>query len=363
MKVIRASLRLTFRKGIGLLLDKSTKLELKENERFGLIYFSSFGRLTSVFAEITEVKQDGDENLVYLDKRIAGELGDGDVVQIMVTTAPPTADMVYLAVPNTINIPAGNWTNIIREGNIGRVLDYGADMSFVVPSTLREPYIVQAKIITTLPVPPAITSEGTKYFVLKKSQNELSELLVSSLEKRKLRAIEVIDSIEQGYIDMLIELKNDHLENFGRSVEFQSIPKIAFESIKAAFASYNVVQDNITVDSYDSFIGNFMISSKKGSKDMTIVEIIITGKEKTGKAAIWTYGENVDTLKTKMTKEILPKINIALEGVKEGPELIDMYCAGNCGEYLDINAVNEEGVIKCPSCDTLNMIPSRLRVH
>ena len=59
----------------------------------------------------------------------------------------------------------------------------------------------------------------------------------------------------------------------------------------------------------------------------------------------------------------MPKINQLIEGVKEGPELIPMYCSGNCGGLLELKDIDENGVICCPACETLNMIPPILRIH
>lgn len=71
----------------------------------------------------------------------------------------------------------------------------------------------------------------------------------------------------------------------------------------------------------------------------------------------------MDQIHERLYKEVIPKINSAIEGVKEGPELIPMYCAGNCGELLDLKDMNENGVIECPACGVLNLIPPNLRIH
>jgi len=117
------------------------------------------------------------------------------------------------------------------------------------------------------------------------------------------------------------------------------------------------------MDTSDNFIGNLMFVSQIRKKDISIVELIITGKEKSGNIAIWVYGYEVDQIHEKLYKEVIPKINTAIEGVKEGPELIPMYCAGNCGELLDLKDMSENGVIECPACGVLNLIPPNLRIH
>ena len=79
--------------------------------------------------------------------------------------------------------------------------------------------------------------------------------------------------------------------------------------------------------------------------------------------AIWVFGENKSKISNLMKKELIPKLNQQIEGVKEGPELIPMHCAGKCGEMLKLENMEENGIIICPACDTINSIPSRLRIH
>jgi len=363
VKTLRGTVKLVLRNGIGLVIPTDFDLELEEADKYGLVFSSSLGRSSSVFAEIKDIKKDGEKVLIYLDKRIAGEIGDGEKVEILISSAPPRAEMVYLAVPDTVHIPGGDWTKIVREGNIGKTIDYGNKLSFVVPSTLRDPYVVQAQIISSLPYPPALIYEGTKFKILKKKKDEFSQLLVDAYIKRKSRAIELLEGLKNGYYDALMELKNNKLESLGRSVQFYSAPEVAFEAIKTIFTSYQTVQEKVTVNTETNYVASLMVVANPNTKDMHIIEVVASGKEKSGTIAIWIYGAEVDRIYDKLHKEILPKINQLIEGVKEGPELIPMYCAGNCGELLDLKDIDENGIIECPACGTLNMIPPRLRIH
>ncbi|MHA1864866.1 MAG: hypothetical protein ACTSVB_03975 [Candidatus Heimdallarchaeaceae archaeon] len=363
MKTVTCKVKLVFRNGIGLVLPEDSELELSNEEKYALIFSSGIGRTSSVFAEINEIAKKGKESLIYLDKRIAGEIGDGEEVTALISSAPPRADIVFLAVPEAVTIPGGDWSSIVREGNIGKIIDYGTSLSFIVPSTLREPYIVQSQIISSLPFPPVKIHEGTKFTIVKKKQMEFTELIYEAYKKREERALVLKERIENGYYDALMELKNNKLDSLGRSIEFHAKPKVAFKVLKTLFDSYKTVNEQIVMDSIENFIGNLMFVSQIGKKDISIVELIVTGREKSGNIAIWVYGYEVDQIHEKLYKEVIPKINTAIEGVKEGPELIPMYCAGNCGELLDLKDMNENGVIECPACGVLNLIPPNLRIH
>ena len=136
-----------------------------------------------------------------------------------------------------------------------------------------------------------------------------------------------------------------------------------FEALKSVFSSYIFIQEKITHDSVLNFASDLMVVTDTDIEKMQIIEAIVSGSENQGIIAIWIYGKDLNLMKTKLQKEILPKLNQMVEGIKEGPELIPMYCAGNCGELLNIEEMNDKGIIKCPACETLNMIPSRLRIH
>ncbi len=362
MKTISAKVQLMLRNGIAIQLSEESDIEIKE--KYGMLFSSTLGRSSSIFAEIKSVSKEGDCNIIYLDKRIAGEIGDGEEVELLLSSAPPRAELIYLAVPDNIYIPGGDWTRIIREGNIGKTVDYGNKLSFVVPSSLREPYIVQGQIIKTLPYPPVIIHEGTRFTVIKKRKDEFSEVLDEAYRKRGERAIELIEGLKSGYYEMLLELKNNKLDSLGRSMEFYSSPAVAFEAIKTIFSSYRVVQEKVSINTETNYIANLMaVTNTENTDEMIIIECIVSGKEKSGNVAIWIYGKEVDKIHNKLHKEILPKLSQLIEGVKEGPELIPMYCAGNCGELLDLKDMDENGIIKCPACGALNMIPPRLRIH
>jgi len=102
------------------------------------------GRSSSVFAKITEFNSETESNetIIKLDKRITGEIVDNDSVRMIISLAPPQADTVFLSIPNSVSIPQGDWTNIVKESNLGKIVDYGINLSFVISSEIREPYVV-----------------------------------------------------------------------------------------------------------------------------------------------------------------------------------------------------------------------------
>ena len=362
MKAIKGKVELELRNGISILLSDTVKLSVDEKKEFGFLYKTTLGRYTSVFSQITEIEKREGETIFKLDKRIAGEIGDGDSAELIFSATPPQAEIVYLAIQKQVPLPQGDWSKIVKEGNIGKIIDYGNNLSFVVPAKLREPFVVSTQIVTSLPYPPAKIHEGTKFQLIKRDQSEFTRILADALKARKNRAEELEKAVISGYYEKIIELKNDKLESLGRSIEFHTEPRLAFDTLKSAFTSYFTFQENVSLESGDNFIGNLMFVTSKTVEGTEIVEMIISGKERSGNIAIWIYGEDSETIQNKMKKEILPKILQVIEGVKEGPELIPMYCAGNCGEMLDLELFDENGLSKCPACDTLNMLPSKLRV-
>jgi len=365
VKVITGKIKLELRNGIGVDLAKDSVGDIDTQVHYGYIYCSSFDRSSSVFAKITEssTENESNETIIKLDKRIAGEIADNDMVSMIISPAPPQADTVFLAIPSSVGIPQGDWTNIVKESNLGKIVDYGNKLSFVVPSEIREPYVVQSQILTSLPFPPVIIHEGTKFQVLKKDQANLAIGLQKAYTSRSKRAKDLEIRVASGYHEQLLALKNGQLENLGRSLEFTTNPKTAFEAIKTAFTTYYTIEDNITIDTETNFVGNVMFATSKDLQNVQLVEMIISGKDNNGLLAIWIYGENKPIIEEKLRKEVLPKVGIVIEGMKEGPELIQMYCAGNCGEMLKLEDMADNGIIKCPACDTQNMIPSRLRIH
>ncbi|MHA1828509.1 MAG: hypothetical protein ACTSX6_07665 [Candidatus Heimdallarchaeaceae archaeon] len=363
MKTLKGKIKLEFRNDIGLDIPEHLEFSLEPEEKYGYIYSTVVGRSSSVFASINEINREGEEIIIKLDKRIAGEIGDGDTAHIILSSSPPIAENVYLAIPQKLPLPQGDWSNIIGESNLGKTIDYGNKLSFVFPSEIREPFVVQGQVIHSIPYPPVIVSSGTKFHLVKADQFKLDELLSESLFRRKERAKELESSIRSGYYEEIIALKNNQLESLGRSLEFAAKPRVVYSALKTAYTSYTVMQDKVVMEEETAFAANLMYVTTQNEKNRQIVEIIITGRENDGLAAIWVYGEDMNKMKTLMVKEILPKAKQLIEGVKEGPELVQMYCAGNCGELLRIEDMDEKGIIKCPACETINFIPSRLRVH
>ncbi len=365
MKVVTGKIKLELRNGICIDSPQVSELDRDFQTYYGYIYSSSFGRNSSVFAEITEInyETDNNESIIKLDKRIAGEIADNDIASMIISPAPPQADTVFLAIPSSVGLPQGDWTNIVKESNLGKIVDYGNNLSFVVPSEIREPYVVQSQILTSLPYPPVIIHEGTKFQILKKDQANLAVSLQKGYISRSKRAKDLEVRVAAGYHEQLLALKNGQLENLGRSLEFTTKPKTAFEAIKTAFTTYYTIEENVTIDTETNFVGNIMFATSKDLQNIQLVEMIVSGKDNAGLLAIWIYGENRPVIEEKLQKEILPKIGIVIEGMKEGPELIQMYCAGNCGEMLKLEDMADNGIIQCPACDTPNMIPSRLRIH
>ena len=120
--------------------------------------------------------------------------------------------------------------------------------------------------------------------------------------------------------------------------------KKVFEAIKSTFATYRLIEMNTAVDEIDRFVGNLMVAPGKELGSMQLVEAIVSGTENKGIIAIWIYGDNKEEIDSKLKTEILPKISQLAEGVKEGPELNQMYCSGNCGEMLNLDDMDERGI-------------------
>lgn len=363
MKIISGKVKLMFRNGIALILSETEKQKV-DDAKYALILSTKTDRKSSLFAKIHSFTVEGENNIILLDKRIAGEIRDGDEVDVLISSSPPTSNILYLAIPSTLRLPQGDWSTIVREGNIGTVLDYGQKISFVVPSEIREPYVVQAQLIKSIPYPPVKIDTNTKIFLNKQTPEELDDLLLSIYEQRKIRAEEYEARLKDGYVELLIDLKNNNLQSTSRSINFQTEPKVAYDTLKTAFSTYTIIDEQINIDTPQNFVGTILYVSSISKKDnKTIVEITISGKETQGLASLWIYGVEEDFIINKLKKEFLPKIQMVLDGVKIGPEQADMYCVGDCGTLLNLEEVDQNGIIECPACFTRNKIPAKYRIQ
>lgn len=352
-----------FRNGIGLILSEKEKQKV-DDAKYALILSTNTDRKSSVFASVHSFTVQGENNIILLDKRIAGEIQDGDKVDLIISSTPPSSNIMYLAIPSTLRLPEGDWSSIVKEGNIDKVVDYGQAINFVVPSEIRDPYVVQAQLIKSIPYPPVKIDTTTKIFLKKQTPEELDAFLSSVYEQRRTRADEYEERLKEGYIELLIDLKNNNLKATGRSINFQTEPKVAYDTFKTAFSTYTVIDEQINLDTPQNFVGTILYVSDIVKKDKrTIVEITISGKETQGLASLWIYGEHEDFIIDKLKKEFLPKINMVLDGVKIGPEQADMYCVGDCGTLLNLEEVDHNGIIECPACFTRNKIPAKYRIQ
>ena len=155
---------------------------------------------------------------------------------------------------------------------------------------------------------------------------------------------------------ILMSLRKREINKSTSSFKFRGDLKTAFIVTEAR------VRGLVQLDRDERFIGNIYIASacyigrtKYGKIDFA-TEITVCGKENEGLLTLAVYSKD-DAILSGFFYEVLEDVRKSVEIFEERIEIVDEACV-ECGAKLEKYKADDEGYLRCDSCETLLRLPS-----
>ena len=316
----------------------------------------------SVISKI-EVIEYTEEPKIFIDNRNLGNFGEGDEVYIL-RYNPAEALEVHINVSNEYTIiTKGDWTSNIKPSLINKLIDYGQEVTFLIPWEGGAPIVTVGIINSTLPNPPVYIGDRTKIFIWKNSNEELSEVKKEKLLIQEDRVDILERQINQKTIKLIRKIKQKNYPNKGQKYKFKATnPRQLFKSILNVFKGLDSIEDPIE-ESFDEkeqdYLASAVFLTKQESNSIQLIDIQIMASGHTGTLIIWVTGENESTISE--TLEIYDsRISELQQDLEQKIEVLSAQCP-ECGGNLLIKNIDINGVVECIYCNRISKIPKSLR--
>ncbi|MFX1339132.1 MAG: hypothetical protein ACFFDK_11035 [Promethearchaeota archaeon] len=304
-----------------------------------------------------------DEPKIFINKRILGNFAENDDVFILKYN-PAVALEVNINISNEYRIiTKGEWTSNIKPSLLNKLIDYGQEVSFMIPWEGGAPIVVTGIINSTLPNPPVIIGEKTRIFLEKSSNELLSEIKRDKIMIQEERVNILTTQIKQKTLKSIREIKQKNYPNLGQKYKFKATnPKKLFKSILNVFKGFDSIEEpeeHIFDEVEQDYLASVVFLSSHSPDSIQLIDIQIMASGQTGTLIIWVTGEN-----EKIISELLEKYDTIISQLKQGleqkVEVVRAQCP-ECGANLPINNVDVNGVVECIYCSRISKIPKALR--
>ncbi|MHA2294709.1 MAG: hypothetical protein ACXAEU_25145 [Candidatus Hodarchaeales archaeon] len=359
MSFIEFKVKKVFRNGCSLVLPRSEDANNWQVSTVMIIRKAIHPQF-SVAMNVEEITQGvSDNGIIYMDKRNSGPIEDENTVLVGSIT-PPKAEFVHLFIPDQSRLPAGDWSEVIRESVKEKLLDWGENLSFIVPSQLSAPYTVEGVINDTLPKSPVLVGKETKITISKHDEQTILQTHTTGQNKKQARAAVYLEQLKENTFDVLAKLKANLLDSYSKVYEFESNPRVVYNGIKQFFTGYRVISDELK-ETDRAIYGSIVVAGNYvDEKPTVLIEVHVSGKELNGKIQLWVYTLTEGQASKIIIEDIGPKVRNLVEGVKEETEVVTLEC-DTCGYPLDWQIADDEGWIKCDACEFTSKLPLRYR--
>ncbi len=300
---------------------------------------------------------------IFIDKRILGNFGEDDEVFILKYN-PAEALEVHMNVSNeNAIITKGDWTPNIKPSLINKLIDYGYEVTFLIPWEGGAPIIATGIINSTLPNPPVYIGDKTQIFIEKSSNEELSEIKREKLSIQEQRVDILKRQINQKILNLIREIKQRNYPNKGQKYKFKATnPKQLFKSILNVFKGLDSIEDPIE-ETFDEKEQDYFASAvfliKQESEAMQLIDIQIMASGHTGTLILWVTGEN-EAVISETLENYDSRITQLKQGLEQKIEVLSAKCP-ECGANLPIRNIDINGVVECIHCNRVSKIPKVLR--
>jgi len=316
----------------------------------------------SIISKIESLVENEDSN-IFIDKRILGDFGEDDEVFILKYN-PAEALEVFINISNEHSvITKGDWTANIKPSLIDKLVDYGQEVTFLIPWEGGAPIVATGIVNSTLPNPPVCIGEGTQIFIEKSSNEELSEIKRERLKTQEERVDILERQIEQKTLKLIREVKQNNYPNKGQKYNFKATnPEKLFKSILNIFKGLNCIEDPIDEtfdDKEQDYLASAVYLIKQEPNLIQLIDVQIMASGHTGTLIIWVTGEN-ESIISETLKKYDTRISQLKQGLEQKVEVLSAQCP-ECGADLPIKSIDIFGIVECVYCSRISKIPKALR--
>ena len=316
----------------------------------------------SIISKI-EAFEYANESKIFIDKRILGNFGENDEVFILKYN-PAEALEVHINVSNeNAIITKGEWTPNVKPSLINKLIDYGYEVTFLIPWEGGAPIIATGIINSTLPNPPVYIGDKTQIFIEKSSNEELSEIKREKLLIQEERVDILENQIKQKTLKLIREVKHNNYPNKGQKYKFKATnPRQLFKSILKVFKGLDSIEEpneNTFDEMEQDYIASAVFLIRQESVSIQLIDIQITASGHTGTLIIWVTGENGDVI-SETLENYDSRISQLKQGLEQKIDVLSAQCP-ECGANLPIINIDVNGVVECIHCDRISKIPKVLR--
>ncbi|MFX0070016.1 MAG: hypothetical protein ACFFAO_02910, partial [Candidatus Hermodarchaeota archaeon] len=296
-------------------------------------------------------------------ERILGNFGENEGVTIL-KYHPAEAIEIYISISDEYGIiTKGDWTSTIKTSLLGKLIDYGRDLSFLIPWEGGAPIIATGFVNLTLPSPPLYVGDRTRIFLEKFTIEELSEIKKEKIKHQENRVTILEKQIKQNIIQSIREIRQQNFPNKGQKYEFKATnPRLLFKSITEIFKDLESIEEpieEILNEEDQDYFASAVFLIRQNPNTFQLIDIQIAASQNSGTLIMWVTGEN-----DKIISDILQRYDLRFTQLKQGleqkVEMLQVNCPG-CGADLPIKDIDINGLIKCKYCRNFSKIPKFLR--
>ena len=304
-----------------------------------------------------------DEAKIFIDKRILGKFAESDEVFILKYN-PAEALEVYMNISDEhAIITKGDWTPNIKPSLLNKLIDYGQEVTFLIPWEGGAPIVATGIINSTLPNPPVYIGDKTRIFIDKSSIEELSAIKKEKLTRQEDRVDILEQQIRQKTLKLIRKVKHDNYPNKGQKYLFKATnPKQLFNSVLSVFKGLESIEDPIEQvfdEKEQDYLSSAVFLIKHESGTIQLVDIQIMASGSSGTLIIWVTGENEAIISDTLEKYD-SRISLLKQGLEQKAEVLSAQCP-ECGANLPIKNIDVNGVVECIHCSRISKIPKVLR--
>ncbi len=341
------------------------KKEQLSNFKVGDTIFLISDLPTKKYSIITKIEaiEYSEEPKIFINERILGNFGENDEV-FALKYNPAEALEVHINISKEhAIITKGEWTSNVKPSLINKSIDYGQEITFLIPWEGGAPIVATGIVNSTLPNPPVYIGEKTKIFIEKISNEELSMIKRDRLSRQVVRVDILKRQIKQKTYKLIREVKQNNYPNKGQKYLFKATnPKQLFNSILNVFKGLDSIENPIeqTFDEEEQvYLGSAVFLIKQKSDSIQLIDIQVMASGNSGTLIIWVTGEN-DTIISKTLEKYDLIISQLKQGLEQKAEVLSAQCP-ECGASLPIKNIDLNGVVECIHCNRISRIPKALR--
>ena len=303
------------------------------------------------------------EPKIFIDKRILGNFGENDEVFILKYN-PAEALEVHINISNEhAIITKGEWTPNVKPSLINKLIDYGQEVTFLIPWEGGAPIVSTGIINSTLPNPPVYIGEKTRIFIDKSSTDELSEIKREKLIIQEERVDILEEQLKHRTLKIIRKIKQNNYPSMGQKYLFKATnPKQLFKSILNIFKGLESIEDPIETtfdDLEQDYLASAVYLKKQESESIQLIDIEIMASGHSGTLIIWVTGENEPVI-TEILKNYDLRVSQLKQAIEQKIEILSAQCP-ECGANLPIKNINIKGIVECIYCGRVSKIPKVLR--